>query len=75
MAARKQQSARRSNSSDRKPWTDDEILAELYEFRAKYSAEHGYDLKQIYEDLKRREATSSLRRRASKRATRLRVAG
>ena len=62
MATRKQQSARQTSSSDWKPWTEDEILAELYEFRAKYSAEHDYDLKQIYEDLKRREAASPLRR-------------
>jgi hypothetical protein len=46
--------------SDQKPW-EDEVLQEVYAVRDAYAAEHGYDLDQIYADLKRREASSDLR--------------
>ena len=36
------------------------MLQNVYAVRDAYAAEHGYDLDQIYADLKRREATSRL---------------
>jgi hypothetical protein len=61
MATTKQRSAPRKNSSDLKPW-EDEVLRELYAQRDAYAAEHGYDLNRLYDDLKVREASSSMRR-------------
>ena len=61
MATTKQRSAPRKNSSDLKPW-EDEVLRELYAQRDAYAAEHGHDLNRLYDDLKAREANSSLRR-------------
>ena len=61
MAIRKRQSVLRKNSSDRKPW-EDEVLRTVYAVRDAYAAEHDYDLDRIYQDLKRREEGSRLRR-------------
>jgi hypothetical protein len=61
MATLKQQSARRKSSSEQSP-SEDEILRQVYAERDAYAAEHRYDLKRIYQDLKCREATSELRR-------------
>jgi hypothetical protein len=61
LAIRKQPSAPQKNSCEQKPW-EDQVLRELYEARDAYAAEHGYDLDRIYADLKRREASSPLRR-------------
>lgn len=46
-------SALRKNS-EWKPWDHDEVLRELYANRDAYSAEHGHDLRRIFEDMKRR---------------------
>ena len=61
MAIRKQPSARRKSSSDKKAWEDD-VLREVYATRDAWAAEYDHDLDRIYEDLKRREAGSRLRR-------------
>ena len=61
MATTKRPSAPRKNSSEQKPW-EDEVLRQLYAERDKYAAEFGFDLDRIYADLKRREATSHMRR-------------
>ena len=60
MATPKRPSVRRKNLSEQKPW-EDEVLQEVYAVRDSYAAEHGYNLDQIYADLKRREASSDLR--------------
>ena len=39
----------------------DEIIAEVRKIREEYAAEHNYDLDEIFEDLKREEASSSRR--------------
>ena len=65
MATPKRPSVRRKSLSEQKPW-EDEILQEVYAVRDSYAAEHGYNLDQIYADLKRREASSDLRRSASR---------
>ena len=64
MAMRKRPSVPPRSLSDRKPW-EDEVLREVYAAREAYAAEHGYDLDRIYRDLKRREASSRLRRAAA----------
>ena len=61
MATRKQSSAPQKSSSEPPLWEDD-VLREIYAARDAYAAEHGYDLDRIYADLKRREATSRLRK-------------
>ena len=61
MATRKRPSAPRKSLCEQKPW-EDEVLREVYAARDAYAAEHGYDLDRIYADLKRREASSRLRR-------------
>jgi hypothetical protein len=55
MVMTNQRSALPKNSSDWKPW-DDEVLQELYAQRDAYSAEHGHDVRRIFEDMKRRAA-------------------
>lgn len=60
MATRKRPSAPLKSWCE-KPW-EDEVLREVYAARDAYAAEHGYDLDRIYRDLKRREASSRLRR-------------
>ena len=61
MAIRKRPSALRKSSCEQKPW-EDEVLRQVYAERDAYAAEHGYDLDRIYADLRRREASSHLRR-------------
>ena len=63
-----QTSALQPNSSDEYPWWEDEILCEVYATRDAYAAEHGNDIRRIFEDLKRGEATSTLRRLPSAQA-------
>ena len=53
-------SVRRKSLSEQKPW-EDEVLQAVYATRDSYAAEHGYNLDQIYADLKRRETSSDLR--------------
>jgi hypothetical protein len=60
MATPKRPSVRRKSLSEQKPWEDD-VLQEVYAVWDSYAAEHGYNLDQIYADLKRREASSDLR--------------
>lgn len=66
MATRKRRSVHPKSSSEHKHW-EDEVLREVYAVRDAYAAEHGYDLDQIYADLKRREATSVLHAASSER--------
>jgi hypothetical protein len=61
MATPKRPSVRRTSLSEQKQG-EDEVLQAVYAERDSYAAEHGYDLDQIYADLKRREARSDLRR-------------
>lgn len=61
MATLKPQSTLPKNSSERDP-SEDEVLREVYAERDAYAAEHGHDLKRIYQDLKRREGKSELHR-------------
>ena len=61
MAIQEQPFAHPKNLPEQKPW-EDEALRELYAVRDGYASEHGYDLQQIYADLKCRESRSSLRR-------------
>jgi hypothetical protein len=60
MATTKQSSVRRKSFPEQKPW-EDEVLQEVFAVRDSYAAEHGYNLDQIYADLKRRESSSDLR--------------
>jgi hypothetical protein len=55
-------SSRRSvllKNSESKPWDHDEVLREVYANREAYSAEHGHDLRRIFEDMKRRSEERS----------------
>jgi len=61
MATRKRPSAPQKSWCEHKPW-EDEVLREVYAVRDAYAAEHGHDLDRIYRDIKRREASSRLRR-------------
>ena len=60
MATAKRPSVRQKSLSQQK-LGEDEVLQEVYAARDFYAAEHGYNLGQIYADLKRREASSDLR--------------
>ncbi len=51
----------RSSPETRIPWSD-EVLEELYAYRAEYAARFDHDLQRIYEDLKAKEASNPLRR-------------
>jgi len=62
MATKQRQSAHRKNSSDSKPWNDDEVLREVYANREAYAAECGYSLDRMFEDLMMKEAASRLPR-------------
>ena len=62
VTTKRRQSAPQRNSSAWKPWDDDEVLREVYANREAYAAECGYDLDRMFEDLKRKEAASPLRR-------------
>jgi hypothetical protein len=62
MAIQERPSARRESLCKQTPPWEDEVLREVYAVRDAYAAEHGYDLERIYTDLKRREASSHLRR-------------
>lgn len=53
-------SVRRKSLSEQKP-REDEVLQKVYAVRDSYAAEHGYNLDQIYADLKHRETGSDLR--------------
>jgi hypothetical protein len=59
MATPKRPSVRGKSLSDQKPW-EDEVLQEVYAVRDFCAAEHGYNLDQLYADLKRREVSSYL---------------
>jgi hypothetical protein len=48
-------------NSEWKPWDHDEVLREVYAHRDAYSAEHGHDLRRIFEDMKRRSEERSRR--------------
>ena len=61
MATTKQPSAHQKSSSEQLLW-EDEVLREVYAERDAYADEHGYDLNSLYQDLKSREAKSSLHR-------------
>ena len=61
MAIRKRPSVPPKSLCEQKPW-EDEVLREVYAAREAYASEHDYDLERIYADLKRREASSRLRR-------------
>lgn len=50
------------NSPEGRPCREDEILREVHSIRDAYSAELGHDLNRIFADLKRREASSTLRK-------------
>ena len=65
MATRERPSVSRKNLSVQKPEVD-EVLLTVYAERDTYAAEHSFDLDQIYADLKRREASSKLRRSDSR---------
>jgi hypothetical protein len=55
MATTEQPSVPRKSSSDWQ-FEEDEVLRDLYAQRDAYAAEHGYDLRRIYEDLQARAA-------------------
>ena len=59
MATSKRRSVGLQSLSEQKPGGD-EVLQDVYAARDSYAVEHAYDLDQIYEDLKRREASSDL---------------
>ncbi len=64
MAIEKRKSVHPKNSSDQECW-EEEVLRQVYAVRDEYAAEHDHNLDKIYEDLKRREAGSTLIRSTS----------